>query len=67
MCVVGLDIGALILFRVWVNMEVNSLGALAKFFLGSICTTLTNAVCMMIMTQVKDICLESLNIYLNKK
>ena len=55
MCAVGLDIGALILFRVWVNMQVTSLGAIAKFFLANICTTLVNAICMMIMTQVRSL------------
>ena len=53
MCVVCLDIAALILFRVYVNMKVSSLGSVAKLIIGSIGTTILNAICMMIMTQVQ--------------
>jgi hypothetical protein len=52
MGIVGLDIGAFILFRVWVRIQLTSYGKAEKLLIGNIGAVMLNAFCMVVLTQV---------------
>lgn len=52
MGLVGLDIGAFILFRVWIRMQLTSYGKAEKLLTGNIGAAMLNAFCMVVLTQI---------------